>query len=272
MTNNYKLTDDYKLTIEIENYQPIELVDFTNSLLSIADEYRRFLIRQDGSMAAEEIKLYIKGIKSSTIITELVPYAPYTLLAIEYASTVIDFAGYLKMCIGFFIGKEKKEPQLEKVNYENFSNLLEPIAKDRAAQLNCHTVIKGDVSLVLNVSSLEANAAQNNIKKKIESLKEPMYGTKKKVLLYWFQARKDPKSKFGNQATIESIHSSPVRVIMDEDLKKEILAGSENPFKMAYIVDVEVETIRNKPAVYKITNLHDSFGLNNNGQIKMFED
>jgi len=271
MQDNYILSDDYKLTIEIKNYQPVELVDFTNGLLSIADEYRRFLVRQDGSAAAEEVKLYIRRIKSSSIITDLVPFAPYALPIIEYAGTVIDFAGYLKTCIDFFAGKKKKEPELEKVNYENFTNFLEPIAKDRAAQLNCHTTVKGDVNLVFNVNNLEANAAQNSIRKKIESLKEPMYGNRRKVLLYWFQARKDLKSQAGDRAIIESIYNCPVKAIMDEDLKKEMLAGPKNPFKMAYIVDVEVETIKNKPAVYKILRVHDCLSIDNNGQCKMFE-
>jgi len=31
----------------------------------------------------------------------------------------------------------------------------------------------------------------------------------------------------------------------------------ENPFKSAYIVDVEVETIQNKPVVYKILNFYE---------------
>jgi len=112
---------------------------------------------------------------------------------------------------------------------------------------------------VLNLGSIEANALQNTFRKKIETLQEPVTGLKEDVLLYWYQARNDPKSQAGDRAIIESISKGPVRALVDEDTKFEMLSGTENPFQLAYLVDVEVETINGKPSIYKVSKLHKKF-------------
>ena len=38
-----------------------------------------------------------------------------------------------------------------------------------------------------------------------------------------------------------------------------MVLDDQNPFKVAYVVDVIVETIKNKPALYKIIALHEKF-------------
>jgi hypothetical protein len=111
----------------------------------------------------------------------------------------------------------------------------------------------------MEVASNDANALQNKLRKKIETLKEPVTGLKEKVVLYWYQARNDPKSQAGDRAIIESISKGPVRTVVNENTKSEMLSGPENPFQLAYLVDVEVETINSKPSIYKVSNLHEKF-------------
>ena len=161
------MTEEYKLTIEIKNTKPVELIDLTDSLLSLADEYKRFLVSQAGPVLSEEIKLYVKEIKTGSIITDIIAIAPGALPFAEYAMTLIDFSGYIQKAVKFFLGDKEEDPKLDKRSYENLSRFLEPVAKDNASQLNCHTTINGDVNLVLNVGSIEANALQNTFRKKI---------------------------------------------------------------------------------------------------------
>lgn len=40
------MSNDMKLTIEIKNTEPVELMDLTHSLNSLADEYKKFLISE----------------------------------------------------------------------------------------------------------------------------------------------------------------------------------------------------------------------------------
>jgi hypothetical protein len=250
-------TDTVVFTIEIQNQQPVELVDLTNSLLSLADEYKRFSGRQDVA-DAEDVRLYIKEIRSGSIIADLMAVAPGVLPYVGYATNLLNFSIYLGKAYNFLVGRSVLKPAaLQKVNYENLSSFVEPVAKDNASQLNCHTTINGNVTYNLNITSLEANAVQNRAKREISLMKEPIARIKEKVLLYWYQARNDPKSKAGDKAIIENIQPSPVKVIFDSDHVKSQLIYGENPFLSAYIVDVEIETIKDKPVVYKVLNVHE---------------
>lgn len=57
---------------------------------------------------------------------------------------------------------------------------------------------------------------------------------------------------------IESIHPGAVKAVFANDnIRRSMLLGTENPFTHAYIVDVSVETVRGKPALYRILNVHD---------------
>ena len=250
------MNDECVLSIKIKNTEPVELVDLTNSLLCLADEYKHFIGLRDGPPASEEIKLYIKEIKTNCIITDLIASAPGLLPFMGHAMTVIDFTKFLKDSIGFFIGGHKEFPELDMRSYKNITGFLEPVAKDNGSQLNLNGTINGGVHLHFDMTSDDANAVQRRISRKMDQLKEPATGEKSEVLLYWYQARNDPKSVAGDRAIVESISKMPVKTIMNPKIKKEMLSGDENPFNLAYIVDLKVETINDNPRVYKITHLH----------------
>lgn len=74
--------------------------------------------------------------------------------------------------------------------------------------------------------------------------------------LVWVQAN-FTKNKQGSKAIIEAIDSTPLKVILSEQLKKEIFSQhADFPNvswqKLVYIVDVEVLFVDNKPKFYKI--------------------
>jgi hypothetical protein len=46
---------------------------------------------------------------------------------------------------------------------------------------------------------------------------------------------------------------------MTPEAKASILDNPENPFKMAYVVDGQLSTVEGKPALYKVTVVHDAF-------------
>lgn len=181
----------------------------------------------------------------------------------ENANTIIGFSSYLKSAYDYLTGKSPDKLQFEKGNYQNLSSIIEPIAKDKGSQINCNTTINGNVQVTINLNSLEANAAQNIAKREIDALAEPITGVHNKVLLYWYQARNDLRSTTGDKAIIESLNSNPVKVIFDnETLKQKMLSDPENIFVHAYVVDVSVETIKGKPAVYKIIDVHEKIDRN----------
>jgi hypothetical protein len=255
------MNENQRLRIEIQNHQPVELTDLTNSFFSAADEYKRFMEAEYGELTKEDVALYVQEIKTGSIITDLIgisPSLPPIITQISDIATVISFGQYLKNGYAFLLGRIDRRPNFSRANYENFAGFVEPIAKDNASQLNVNTVINGNPTLMFNLSSIDANAAQNAAKREIGMLREPSTGLHRNVVLYWYQAKKDITSQTGDRVIIESLYPQPVKVIFDNEIvKTHMLLGVENPFMSAYRVDVAVETIGGKPILYKIMNMHE---------------
>jgi hypothetical protein len=254
---------DMKLVFKIDNEQPVELQDLAMSMLSMGDEYRRFANSYD--VSTEEVRLYVKEIRAGSIITELMPMTPFALPLVSYAASVIDFTAHITKIIEFFAGK-KTEPIgfVEKNTLENVSAILEPVARDHASQLNLSNVtFNGEVTFNLSVSSMEANAAQNGIRRRLGEMKEPITGIHEQVVMYWAQAKNQEHSDgAGDRAKIESIYHGSVRVkFADDEIKYLMLYKEPHPFKKGYLVDVAVEAVEDKPVLYRVLKLHEVMPL-----------
>ncbi|MBP7231359.1 MAG: hypothetical protein KBA28_05450, partial [Syntrophaceae bacterium] len=158
----------------------------------------------------------------------------------------------------YLLGNNNEKPNLTRANYQNISGFVEPVAKDKASQVNINTVVNGNISYVFGLNSIDANAVQNAARREIELLAEPITGTYRNVVFYWYQARNDAASQFGDKVIIESISPSPVKAIFDsEKVKGKAVWCEENPLTSGYIADVSIETIQGKPVLYKILDVHE---------------
>ena len=251
-----------KLTIEIKNTEPVELMDLTYSLNSLADEYKKFLAKTESMLDTDNIKLYIKEIKTGSIITELTAISPLALPFVEHAITIIKYAKYLQGMFEYLTGKKGKPQEvIEKQTFQNLANIIEPVAKDKGSQLNIGAItVNGDVTVNYSLSSLEANAAQNTARREIERLREPDTGMHSQVLMYLYQARDDISSTTGDKSIIESIYAGPVKTVFaNERMKSKVLSDESNLFKKAFVVDASVETIAGIPKLYRISEMYDIF-------------
>jgi hypothetical protein len=254
--------EDTKLTVEIKNTRPIELLDLTDSLLSLGEEYKRFIAANPEHAETQGLKLYIKEIRTGSVITDLVAMAasvyPVALPFISDTNNLIEFSKYLKSAYGYLTGKSNERVQLQKQDYTNLSKIVEPVAKDNGSQMNFSTVVNGNVINNFYINSTEANAAQNTARREIEQFREPETRVHNQVVLYWYRASRDTDKQVGDRAIIESISPSPVKTVFEnEKTKAEMILSDPNPFLSAYVVDVFVDTIKGKPALYKIIHLHD---------------
>jgi hypothetical protein len=254
------------LRIEIANKHPVELFDLTKSFAAFADEYRRFTSAEGAEAKGDDLRLYVTKIESGSIIAEVAAYAPALAPVLPILSdlySLSQFLMHLKNGYDFLLGRSSERPNITKQSLPNLSNIVEPVAKDQGSQLNIGNVA-GDLYIQLN--STEANAAQNAAGREIANLSDSQIGEHSKVLLYWFQARNERGNSPGDKAIIESITSRPVRVTFASDsIKAKMLFDEQNPFRVAYVVDVMVETINGRPALYKITALHEKFDRDDGG-------
>lgn len=253
------MSDETILTVHYKNKAPVELTDLGQSFTGLAHEYKSFLELNRGGVPAEDLRLYIKEIRHGSIIVDAIAFAYFALPFMEHTVTVLDFSTYLKEAYDYLLGKIRKPKfPLDKPNYENLAKVLEPAAKERGSQIILHSQFNAQ-TINITINSLEANAAQNTARREIENLRQPITGTHEKVLLYWYQARNDKLSNRGDRAIIESIQRTPVKtVFVSEGIKGKMLLCADNPFKKAFIVDVAVDTIAGKPALYRILDTRPS--------------
>jgi hypothetical protein len=246
--------EEGQVTFEIKNKRPIELLDLTTSLAALGDEYLRHLTLEEPEAAASEVRLYVNEIRTGSVIATLIAASPQLIQVGTYALSVVSFSEKLAKAYKFLTGLGKK-PDIDRRTLQNLSSIVEPVAKDTGSQLNIGT---NHGAVFLTINSSEANHSQNTIRRLLADDKSATTGYHEKVLLYWHQARNDPRSGAGDRGIIESISDAPVKVIcINERIKQQMVLDKKNPFREAYIVDVAVETIKGKPAVYKVMALHD---------------
>lgn len=259
---------DIRLIITINNRQPVELLDLTKSLVALSNNFDRYTSENGETKENREAKLYVKEIRSGSIIVELIELATVGMIPFaENVNTILDFANYFKTAVNFFLKGEGQDPDLSPAEFKEISTIVSPVAKDKGSQINISTTVNGNLTLNFNLNSNESNAIQNIFNRELKKLKLPEISddSEDRVVLTFYQARSDKASKIGNKGIIESLNKKPMNIVFDtEELKMEILHSDINPLKTAYLVDVKVETINEKPSIYRIIKLHEYFDLEDN--------
>lgn len=111
----------------------------------------------------------------------------------------------------------------------------------------------------ITINSESANAIQNNVRRHLgPALPEP--GTFQREVLYLEQMRGDPKSKVGDRGIIERFSTKPVKLHFMTPESKAAVLQRPYPFKVAYVIDGQVSTVKGEPALYKVMNVHETLG------------
>jgi hypothetical protein len=259
-----------KLEFTIDNKSPVVLTDLTMALHGVGQQYQRFIENETNQQHAASSELFIKDVRSGSIIVELVALAIPVVPLLWQGGSLLEWANHAKSVIEWLNGKLSNPPKdLTKQDLKQWSNILEPIAKDHGSQMNFTVSNGGQVINQFFINSEQAKAAKNQIAREIDKFGEPDEHTQRKRVMVWYQSKFDSSSSTGDKAVIESISKAPVKVIFENNaVKKAMLAGdSRSPkqwHELAYIVDVRVETVQGIPKVYTIINFYyeDTFDPN----------
>lgn len=249
--------EDMQLVIEIKNREPVELLDFANSMVGAGNEYSHYLNKAGLSGSVTDTKLYIKEIRPGSIIATLGMILPIAVPLFEQYNTIHSFAEHLKTVLTWLAYKKGAKPDLDKITLRNVNKLVSPIANDAAAQLNVSELVNNGTINIFHISSTEANAIQNNVKKELNLVEDAVTGVHEKVAFYWDVASNSIKGRSVERAKIDSIYSRAVKVSFeDEDLRMRMLIDQPHPFQKVFIVDVDVQTVDGfKPVLYKVKAL-----------------
>ena len=106
----------------------------------------------------------------------------------------------------------------------------------------------------------------------------PTHLVMKNVVLYWAQTNwSEAKSsrRTGDRAIAQKITDKPLPVYFtsrESTIKYKMTGGDFNPSKRAYMVDLDVQYVGDKPAAYTIMELHDIIDIEDDqSQNKLLE-
>jgi hypothetical protein len=253
-------------TYIFNNRRPIELLDLTSSLLALGEQYQSFTRRQGEVSTEDDYRLYLREARTGSIIIDLVSLAtqpqilaPVAPFLIQFTQELLDWFEFVK---GVKDAKDIKELLLgrSKRDLQQLSAIIEPAAKDAGSNITINASQGAVVVVNSSISSTEANAGQNVLRRYIEHIPPPVTGIHRDQVLYWYQMRHDRAAKPGDWAVIERIWKSPVKVrITSDEIKRKMIDDTENPFRKLYVVDVDVTEVNNKPVLYRILEVKDAF-------------
>src|SRR5690554_554313 len=253
-----------KLEVTIKNDKPVVLTDLTLSLLSVNQQFQRFLESETNQDYQPNTELYIRKVRTGSIVIELVALAMPIIPLVWEGGPLTEWINHAKSILDWLLAKTDKKPKdLAKIDYKQWNSILEPVAKDFASQLTFSVSDNGRVINQFFINSSEANEAQNRIRHELEKIDEPDDQVHKNKVMTWYQTKFDAESHTGDKAIIESITKRPLKVIFENNAVKEAMLKGDPRFsrpwhELAYLVDVEVQTINGVPKVYTVINYHKS--------------
>lgn len=251
-----------KLSITIKNEKPVVLADLTLSLLAFTQQYQQFIEAETAEDYPAATELFIKEVRSGSIIVELVALSMPIMPLIWEGGPLSEWLKRSKEIVEWLLGKIQTPPkEITKNDLKQWHSIVNPIAKDNGAQFNINVSDNGKVITQFFFNSQEANAVQNNIKRQLEDLETPNDHIQRRKVMYWYQSRFDVLSHSGDRAIIEDITKKPLKVIFENNAVKEAMLAGDQKFdkpwhKLAYIVDVQVQTIEGMPKLYTVLNYY----------------
>ncbi len=265
MSNIIEIDFTKKLEIRINNTNPVALKDLSLSLLSFNHQFHKFLESETEDDTHGGTELLIKEVRSGSIVVELISHAAPLVPLIWEGGTLFQWAKLVQDICNWLLGKLAAAPkQVSKQDLIEWNKFVEPVAKDHGSQMNINVSDNGRVINQFIINSTEANAIQNQIGRLIDEMDSPEENVHKKKVMYWYQAKFDPNSDTGNRAVIDDIAKGSLKVIFENNAVKEAMLHPDPKFtkpwhELAYVVDVEVETVRGVPKLYKVLGYYPEY-------------
>lgn len=251
-----------RLEVVINNSQPVLLSDLTSSLFALSSHFHDFVAAESPRHSDVKGELYVKDVRSGSIIVELVAYALPVLPMLWNGGAIVEWANYTKDLILWLLEKGKKPDRtITPKELDAIGDIIAPIANDEASQINFNATQGGHIIVNMNINAQEAKRVQRKIQREKAALAEPASSFHEKRVMTWHQAKFEKNAKTGNRANIDSIYSKSLKVLFKTDAIREQMyeqgvALGKPWHELAYIVDVEVQTAKGIPTVATILDFY----------------
>ncbi|MBY8169711.1 hypothetical protein KW539_07285 [Vibrio fluvialis] len=265
MSNIIEIDFSQKLEITIDNRLPVGLEDLSLSLLSFNKQFHKFVESETDALTDVGSELLIKEVRKGSIVVELVSQAAPIVPLIWEGGSLAQWASVVQDTCNWLLGNTNQPPkEMTKQDLQEWNKIVEPIAKDHGSQMNINVSDGGKVINQFILNSTQAAAIQNRICRLVEDIDTPQENKHLKKVMYWYQTKFDPNSDTGNKAIIDDISKSALKVIFENNALKEAMLHPDpslgKPWQeLAFVVDVEVQTVRGKPKMYNVLNYYPEY-------------
>lgn len=260
------MDDATRVEIVISNADPIELLDFTASLIGIAREYQTAVQLNNPDVRIEETKLIIVEIRKGSTILELVPLLQPLISEYDKLKPVLDFLKDIKWGLDLLKVPGGRLPDPTTSRLKNLNDMVAAVAKDREGSLKIAALHKekGVLQQVViqrdDARNVQSNAAAQ--RREIEDRSAVEYPA---VLMRLHQSSISEATvgkRTSEKGVIERVDDVPRPLIYASNLaaqaiKNEILRPDGNPYKRLFVVDVDVETVAGTPKAYRVRQVID---------------
>lgn len=258
------------LTLKIDNSQPIALSSFVKTFTSLAAEYEQTL-RASDDFRNEDSEIFIKQIRSGSIIADLIPFAASTLpLVVSEADKIFVAVEFVKKWESRLRSlKNGIIPEgISKSELKNWAGAVESIARDPDASslLEAATYEDGkrQVKASFKFKSSDAREIEKVIDGEFKRLEDKGSADNERVLMVFTRSDVGDApvgQRSGERVVIEEVSSKPLAItygseLSEQRIKHEIRESDENIYKKGFNVDVRVQTKGGKPVAYSIMNVH----------------
>jgi hypothetical protein len=248
-----------KLEIKFENNKPVLLDDLSNALLSVSDEYARFIGATTTERYVATSELFVKEVRTGSMVFELVTAAVPIIPLLWQGGSLKEWVEVAKGTMEWLLHRSPTPPvQLTRPDLHNWNSIIEPVAKDHGSQLIFSVSDNATVVNNFIITSEEAEVAQGRLRQLIASEETPTNQIHRRKVMTWYQTRFDDTDK-GDKVIIEDISRKPTKVIFENQAVKTAMLRGDARFnrpwnELAYIVDVRVQTVRGAPRLYEIVD------------------
>ena len=239
------------IRVHIETASPVELSTFVSVLTEFSKSY---------AIYAKRI-----GDTSSQLLVKEVSKGSYILDMIEKTATLVsslvDFVPSVKKAYDTIKGEEGKDDLTIK-ELKQAAGVAGLIKIGDGAHVTISTY---NIGTDKALNTLEINEAQGAeclryIQSRLNTTESGEKIHTEQLLFFHQMSKADTRS--GCKGIIEAISPTPVNVTFTGDTKNRLMESVENPFKKAHLVDVVVQTIKGRPANYKIIAYHSVIDAN----------
>ena len=263
------------LTLTIDNSQPIKLSAFVNAFTSLAREYRQ-TVQESEKYSADEAEIYVKEIRSGSIVADLIPVAA-TMLPLITAEAdriilAIEVVEKWRTKVSSLLDGVIPEDS-SKSDLKAWANAVEAIARDPDASSTLEAASfedgKRQVRASITFNTNEAIKMERVIDAEFERLEESKHADHERVLMVF--TRSDvgdaPLGKrSGERVLIQEISEKNLAItygseLAEERIKHEIRESDENIYKKGFNVDVKVQYTGSRAVAYSIMHVHDVIDL-----------